>query len=219
MIKALIFDMDGVILDTEKLFFKYWRLAAKIHGYEMSQEVALHIRSFSGAFAKPYFAKTFGADFDYMAVRATRKQLMEADLEQNGIPLKPGITELLSYLKEQGILTAIATSTDYERTERYLSKLGLLEQFDRIICAPMVRVGKPAPDIYLYACEQLSLSPADCLAVEDSPNGIKSAFDAGCRVCMVPDLTQPDENVLPMLTVTAESLLDLKRILAAGEVV
>ena len=209
-IKAVIFDMDGVILDTEKLFFKYWRLAAKLHGYEMSEQVALHIRSFSAHFAVPYFKEQFGEDFDYAAVRATRKELMERDLAENGIPLKEGIRELMETLKRKGILTAIATSTDYERTERYLKCLGLFDLFDRIICAPMVKVGKPAPDIYLYACEQLGLAPKDCLAVEDSPNGIKSGFAAGCRVCMIPDLTRPDEELLPMIDLVAESLTDLK---------
>ncbi len=217
MIKALIFDMDGVILDTEKLFFKYWRLAAKLHGYEMSEEVALHIRSFSAHFAVPYFRQVFGDHFDYPAVRATRKQLMEADLSQNGIPLKPGINALLDHLKQQGILAAIATSTDYERTERYLKRLGLFDRFDRIICAPMVKVGKPAPDIYLYACECLGLTPEQCLAVEDSPNGIKSAFDAGCRVCMIPDLSKPDATLLPMLDCTADSLSDLITVLKERE--
>lgn len=208
--------MDGVILDTEKLFFKYWRLACRMHGYEMTADMALHIRSMSAHFAVPYFKEIFGEAFDYQAVRATRKKLMEEDLSQNGIPLKPDIGKLLAYLKQNGILAAIATSTDYERTERYLKKLHLFEHFDKIICAPMVKVGKPAPDIYLYACEQLSLPPQECLAVEDSPNGIKSAYAADCKVCMVPDLTLPDEEVLPMLSCTADGLADVICLLQKG---
>lgn len=205
-IKAVIFDMDGLILDTERLFFKNWRLAAKLHGYDMSEQVALHIRSYCAKYAIPYLKAQFGEDFDYYAVRQTRKALMEKDLSEQGIPVKPGVHELLDFLHKNGYQTAVATATDYERTERYLKKVGLFDRFDHILCAPMVETGKPAPDIYLYACEQLGLPPENCLALEDSPNGVKSAFDAGCKVCMVPDLTQPDEAVKPMLTACVEDL-------------
>lgn len=215
--KAVIFDMDGLILDTEKLFFKNWRLAAKMHGFEMSEEVALHIRSFAAVFAIPYLKEQLGEHFDYQAIRATRKQLMEDDLAKDGIPLKPGIHELLAFLHEQGIMTAVATATDYERTKRYLTQVGLFSEFDRIVCAPMVKVGKPAPDIYQYACEQLNLPPCDCLALEDSPNGVKSAYAAGCKVCMVPDLTQPDEEIAPMLYGCVDNLAQVVTFLAHNE--
>lgn len=102
--------------------------------------------------------------------------------------------------------TAIATATDPERTEKYLRKTGMAGCFDKVISATMVKEGKPSPDIYLYACEQLCLRPEECVAVEDSPNGVLSAYRAGCRVVMVPDQTQPEEALQPYIWRTVQTL-------------
>jgi DNA helicase-2/ATP-dependent DNA helicase PcrA len=134
---------------------------------------------------------------------------MEEALEQNGIEIKPGVIELLTYLRKKGIVTAIATATDMERATRYLKKIGLYDYFDRIISATMVKEGKPSPDIYQYACEQIGLAPEECMAVEDSPNGIMSAHLANCIVVMVPDQTEPDEHVWDMLDVRVDTLSDI----------
>lgn len=192
--KAVIFDMDGVILDTEKLLTKYWCRAAREYGFDMQMKHALHIRSLWGEWASEYLKSELGASFDYMAVRKRRKELMNSDLEANGIPLKNGVNELLSELERRNIKKAVCTATDFERTEKYLKKLNLFDRFDKIVCAPDVRIGKPAPDIYLLACEEIGSAPSECLALEDSPNGIKSAFSAGLDVLMIPDLTEPSDT-------------------------
>lgn len=93
-----------------------------------------------------------------------------------------------------------------ERTTRYLNQVGLYDYFDKLISCTMVEFGKPAPDVYLYACKELNLAPSSCIAIEDSPNGVKSAFDAGCKVIMVPDQTDPDEETKKMLWKQAASL-------------
>ena len=123
-----------------------------------------------------------------------------------GIEIKKGAIELLDYLKAQGIRRAIATATDQVRTEQYLKQLGLYGYFDQIICATMVEHGKPSPDIYQYACRQLALLPEECIAVEDSPNGVCSAYGAGCNVVMVPDQTEPDEALRGKLAARVDSL-------------
>ena len=107
--------------------------------------------------------------------------------------------ELLAWLKEHGIRSAIATATDMQRTEKYLGGLGIRDFFDQVISAAMVKEGKPSPDIYLYACEQLNRQPAECIAVEDSPNGVLSAARAGCRVVMVPDQTDAGPELQKLL--------------------
>lgn len=131
---------------------------------------------------------------------------MEECLDREGIQRKPGALELLERLKKDGITTAIATATDPERTDKYLKMTGLSGCFDRIISATMVAEGKPSPHIYRYACERLGLRPEECMAVEDSPNGVLSAYRAGCRVVMVPDQTEADEELKRCLYAVADSL-------------
>ena len=209
MVKAVIFDMDGLILDTEKLLVKYWCQAANEAGFSMQREHALNIRSLHRRFAIPYLQGLFGEEFDYVKIRNRRMELMTEALAENGLELKDGVRELLAFLKEQGIPAAIATATDLERTKDYLGRVGIFEQFDRIVCATMVEYGKPKPDIYLYAAQQLGLQPCECMALEDSPNGVRSAASAGCVTVMVPDLTQPDEELGALIYAKADSLTDV----------
>ena len=208
-IKAVIFDMDGIILDTETLLEKYRRAAAKEFGFEMSREQALELRSLAGEYASPLLKKYFGEGFDYAVVRNRRKQLMEEDIAQNGLKKKKGAEEALEYIKKLGLKRALATATDIERAEKYLKKVELYDKFDCVCCGPMVKHGKPSPDIYLLAAEKLGLSPEECAAVEDSPNGITSAYRAGMKPIMVPDLSEPDEELKKLLYKKCGSLLEL----------
>ena len=122
--------------------------------------------------------------------------------------------EILTWLRGQGITVAMATANDLQRTTRYLKRIGLYEYFDELICADMVKQGKPAPDIYAHACEVLGLEPDETMAVEDSPNGVRSAAGAGCRTVMIPDLTEPDEELSKLLWARADKLTDLKDLLS-----
>ena len=208
-VKAVIFDMDGLLLDTEKLLIRFWIEAANEAGFPMTREQALSIRSLHRSFAIPYLQGLFGEGFDYFKIRSRRMELIEEYLSKNPLELKDGAVELLEYLNGNGFLTAIATATDYERTSDYLTRVGIFDRFDRIVCATMVERGKPAPDIYLYAAEQLGLAPSECMALEDSPNGVKSACGAGCRTVMIPDLTKPDKELDGAVFETAGSLKDV----------
>ncbi len=212
MVRAVIFDMDGLILDTEKHLVKYWCMAANEAGFPMQRDHALNIRSLARKFAIPYLQGIFGEDFDYVKIRSRRMELMTEALEREGLELKKGIRELLAFLRENHIPAAIATATDLERTKAYLTRVGIFDCFDRIVCATMVESGKPKPDIYLYAAQQLGLPPHECMALEDSPNGVRSAATAGCVTVMVPDLTQPDEEISALIHAKADSLLDVPEI-------
>lgn len=209
MIDTYIFDMDGTLIDTEKLYRKFWPMALAEFGYTMTDEQVLSMRSLGRPFAPIRLQEMFGPELDYSKVRECRKRLMEEYIDAHGIELKDGCIELLTNLKERGIRAAIATATDLQRTEKYLEMLGLRQYFTEIVCATMVKEGKPSPDIYLYACEQLGRKPEDCIAVEDSPNGVLSAYRAGCKVVMVPDQTQPDDELSKLLYRKVDSLLDL----------
>ena len=178
----------------------------------MKMEHVLGIRSLAAKYAIPKLQGIFGETFDYHAVRNRRIEIMNKYIQENGIEQKKGLDELLSYLKGRYKI-AVATATDYPRTEMYLKRVGVFDYFDEIICGPMVENGKPAPDIYLKASEVLGLEPCECIALEDSPNGILSAHRAGCNPIMVPDLSQPDEEISALIYAKADSLSDVIEIL------
>lgn len=206
MIKGVIFDMDGLMIDTEKLLTKFWCKAAKLYGFDMTMEHVLGIRSLAAKFAEPKLKGIFGDSFNYMEVRAKRIELMNEYIENNGIEKKKGLDELLIYLKQNGYKIAVATATDLKRTTAYLTRIGIFDYFDKIICASMVKNGKPEPDIYLKASEELGFLPKECIALEDSPNGIISANRAGCIPIMIPDLSEPDDELLKICKTRLDSL-------------
>ena len=212
-IRAVLFDLDGTLTDTEKYYQEAWPKALRHFGYEVEDDFALQFRSLGRPFAPMRFKEIFGQDFDYTAVRQYRKELVEELIKQHGIPLKPGAREILSWLRERGVLTALVTANNYGRAERYLKKIDLFDCFDRIICANMVEQGKPAPDIYAFACSELGIDPKETFAVEDSPNGVTSAYLAGCNVIMIPDLTEPDEELSKKLYRRLDSLLDIRNLI------
>lgn len=212
-IRGVLFDMDGVVLDTEKLYARFWREAAVSLGYPMTHEQALGMRSLSRVAGQAKLEGYFGPGISIETVRAKRIELMDRYIDENGVDLKPGIRELLDYLQQNGIKTAITTSSPLERVERYLGRWGLLERFDRICTGYDVPKGKPEPDIYLYGAKCLGLRPEECMAIEDSPAGVLSAYRAGCYTVMVPDMDQPDEETTARLSAQADSLTDVMGIL------
>ncbi len=212
-IDAVIFDMDGLMLDTEKLLVRFWCEAANEAGFPMQPRHALQMRSLAGKFAAPKLKEWFGDNCDYFTLRKRRVQLMNDYIKDHPAEKKAGLDELLSYLKEKGIRAAVATATDTERAREYLVPAGVYDKFDRIICGNMIANGKPCPDIYLYACEQLGLPPEKCLALEDSPNGATAAHAAGCITVMVPDLTPPEPEQLEKVYAVCNSLYDVPRVI------
>lgn len=212
-IKGVLFDMDGIVLDTEKLYTRFWKEAAQSLGYPMTHEMALGMRSLSREVGERQLKDYLGEEVNYQQVRNKRIELMSAFIDENGVELKPGIHELLDFLKENGIKTSIATSSPLDRTKEYLSQVGLVNAFDELVSGHMVEHGKPAPDIYIYAATKLGLKPEECLVLEDSPTGLLAAYRAGCIPVMVPDQDQPDEEVKRMVYAVVDNLVAVKDLL------
>lgn len=206
IIKGAVFDMDGLMIDTEKLYLRYWKQASADFGYDMQDEHVFAIRSLARKYSVPKLKGFFGENFPTEEVRARRTELINAHIEKHGIEVKKGLFELLDYLKSNRIRLAVATATQRDRTMLYLNKINIINYFDTIICGDMVINGKPDPEIYLTASAQLCLAPQQCVAYEDSPNGIKSAYSAGCHAIMIPDMTPPDNEIMSMLSAVYESL-------------
>lgn len=208
-IRGVLFDMDGLVLDTEKLYSRFWMEACHYFGFPMTLEQSLRMRAANTNLGKANLQEFFGPEADYTAIRAKRIELMDAFIAENGVDLKPGIRELLDFLQERGIATAIASSSPMDRIYKYLSAHDLYHRFDHLCSGYDIPHGKPAPDIYLKAASLSGLDPDECLALEDAPLGIESAFRAGCLPVMIPDQDQPDAKTVAMLFAKADSLLDI----------
>lgn len=195
---TILFDMDGTLFDTEKHYQWAWRKAIADAGYELDASEVLKLRSLGAPYNVAQFQEWFGEEVDYRAIRQERVDLMK-DMLAHEIPLKPQVPQTLEKLRQMGYSMAVVTATAQEQAVSNLKLAGLLPFFDHVISASMVKRGKPAPDVYLYACEVLGVQPENCYAVEDSPNGVMSAHAAGCRTIMIPDLSQPDAELSRLL--------------------
>ena len=208
-VRGILFDMDGLVLDSEKLYTRFWMASARFHGYPMTLEQALGLRSLNRDAGQKKLESYFGPGISYLQLRATRIRLMDAYIDEHGIEAKPGITALLDALRDRGIACAITSSSPMENIRRHLAPHGLLDRFDKLCSGYDVPNGKPAPDIYLLGAASLGLKPEECLALEDSPTGILSAYRAGCLPVMIPDLDQPGEDTKALLFAQADSLTDV----------
>ena len=212
-IRGVLFDMDGLVLDTEKLYTRFWMDACHFYGFPMTRNQALKMRAANTQLGKANLREFFGPEADYTAIRAKRIELMDAFIEETGVETKPGIFELMDYLDAQGIPAAITSSSPKDRIEAHLKSVNLYHRFAAICSGYDVPWGKPEPDIYLHGAASLGLRPEECLALEDAPTGILAARRAGCFTVMVPDQDQPDEATEKLLDAKVDSLADVTKLL------
>jgi len=205
--------MDGLMFDTEALNAAAWKSAGKFHGFDITEDVIRHQVGLNAAATKKHMQEHFGSGFDYDAVRGTRIEQAFQHIVENGMPLKPGLREILVYLNEKGLKTAIGTSSEEMFVSFYLKHATLEHEFDVIVCANDVKYGKPAPDIFLKALADLGVEADECLVLEDSYNGITAAHRAGIRSIMVPDLLPPTPEIEKLFFRKADSLADVIQII------
>ena len=213
-VAGVLFDMDGVVIDTEKLYTRFWREAAEELGHPMTLEQALQMRSLGRGPSQEKLDSFFGPGvLDYDTLRARRIERMDAFVAVHGIEEKPGIRALLAHLQEKGIPCAITSSSSVPLIREHLGNLGLLEYFTALCSGKDVPKGKPAPDIYLHGAATIGVAPENCLAIEDSPAGIEAAWRAGCMAVIVPDQDQPDALTLSRSFARADSLFDVMELI------
>ena len=209
MISGVIFDMDGLMTDTERLYIDLWCQILRERGMEEHRDVVTRCIGMDHGKTRAYIKETLGEDFDYLSVLGEAGKRSDAYCQAHGVPVKPGLYELLDYLDQEKIPYAVATSSRGEGARSKLRQIGVLSRLHGLITGDMVEKGKPDPEIFLRAAETLHLPPEHCLVLEDSPHGILAAYKAGCLPMMIPDLWAPDEETQSMLYARGETLLDV----------
>jgi len=217
MARAIIFDMDGILFDTEIMSSKAWFQLAEERNLGDITRLTNDCIGRNRADIVIQFKKQFGQDFDADEFLAKGRQLMQDWIDTDGLPLMKGTKEILEYLKENDYIVGVASSSSTKTIMNHMEISGLRDYFQEIIGGDMVKLSKPKPDIYLKACEAVGMRPSEVIAVEDSPNGIRAAYAAGMKPVMIPDLIQPDEEISALLYRKYDSLLELRDALKAGE--
>ncbi|GAA5784648.1 haloacid dehalogenase [Chitiniphilus shinanonensis] len=205
--RAAIFDMDGLMLDTERIALGCWHAAARELGLPLSEEDALGMVGMHSSKAPAYLAGLYGPDFPVRALIDATHQRYLAAMEEP-IPLKAGLLELLDWLAAEGLPCGVATSTRRRIAEHHLAQTGILQRFAQTVCGDEIEHPKPAPDIYLKAAGLLGVAPGECVVFEDSNFGVQAAHTAGCRVIMVPDVRPPQPETLALGMPVVASLVE-----------
>lgn len=207
--RAVIFDMDGLLLDSERVALACFAEAARALGAPWSEAMGLSLVGLNARDSDRLIARAFGEDFPLQQLREGFGERYDEKVRSGAIPLKPWVRELLDYLEAARIPRAVATSTHRTRAEAKLARTLLLPRFDALACGDEVVRGKPAPDIFELAASRLGVEPRDCLALEDSNAGIRAAVSASMQAVMVPDLLQPDADIRRYGVMVADSLKDV----------
>lgn len=207
--KTVVFDMDGILFDTERLCMETWKEFADEKGIENIETAMIGCIGLNRTDTKQFLKDFYGADFPYEELRVTVGERMQKKMEKE-IPMLPGVVELLDYLAEKQIKIGLASSSRSEVIKSHITRAGLNNYFQVIVGGDMIEHSKPLPDIYLIACEKLGVAPEEAYAIEDSPNGIRSAYSAGMKAIMVPDLIEPTAEMEEKATAILPSLFAVK---------
>lgn len=207
-ITTVIFDQDGLMFDTERISAESWDAAAKELEWEIElpESFLCTIRGMISADAERRFKEHFGEDFDYWTLRDCKSAHFIRMLRSRGVPVKPGLKELLDYLKKQEYKIVLATASNMDYSMTNLKEVGVDGYFDAFTTGDMVAHAKPDPEVFYKAADLVQESPEHCLVLEDSLNGVKAALTGGFHVIMVPDLTQPTPELREHADAVCDSL-------------
>lgn len=205
-VQAVIFDMDGVIFDSERLVIECWEVIAKKHNIPDIVEICMRVQGNNREETGKRFREKYGNDFPYEAYKKEVSALFRHLYGGGRLPLKPGVMKILEELKHKRIPLALASSTRTDIVKLELEEANLLHYFDAVLGGDMAARSKPEPDIFIAAAEALGVTPANCYVLEDSFNGIRAAYRAGMHPIMVPDMQQPTEEIRGLAEVIVNNL-------------
>jgi beta-phosphoglucomutase-like phosphatase (HAD superfamily) len=219
-ISALVFDMDGLLLDTEPIYKAAWQQASTELGFDLDDLSYSRFTGRSTADCEGELVRWFGTDFPMSRFRARWRELWRLSVESGGIATKAGLHPLLTFVKDQAFLSAVATSSDAHIAAVSLRSAGIADRFDALVSGDQVARGKPAPDIYLEAARRLGRDPARCVALEDSDAGVLAASSAGMVTVCIPDLKPPSREAAAAASCVLASLNEARewigRLVASG---
>ena len=207
---AVVFDMDGLLCDTEVVYRDAMTAAAAERGHEMPLSLFLSLVGLPSATADQKIVDHYGDGFPFAEFDRRVSELV-AEACEVGIALKLGVVELLDHLDQLSVPRAIATSSSHRSVAAHLGKSGILPRFHHVVARGDYALGKPHPDPFLRAAERLNVDPKLCLALEDSHNGVRAASSAGMMTVMVPDLLEPTQEMHSLCTAVATDLHDVRR--------
>lgn len=194
MIKAIIFDMDGLMIDSERVTFECYQERLKDMNLTMDEEFykTLLGKPIKGIYQR--FYDVYGNDFPIENVIQDVHQLMAERFETEGVPVKKGLVKLLHYLKDNNYKTIVATSSNRDRVDKILAHAKITEFFDDSICGDEVTKGKPNPEVFLKSCQKLGVNVDEAIVLEDSEAGIQASYDANIKVICIPDMKYPEKQ-------------------------
>jgi len=210
-VQAVIFDMDGVIFDSERLVIECWQVIAEKHNIPDIVEICMRVQGNNRQETGKRFREKYGEDFPYETYKKEVTALFRERYGEGRLPLKPGVAEILQELKQRGVPLALASSTRSDIVKLELDEANLLSCFDAVLGGDMAPRSKPEPDIFLAAAAALGAVPANCYVLEDSFNGIKAAHAAKMHPIMVPDLLKPTPEILNLCDKTFDSLEEVEK--------
>lgn len=210
MIKAVIFDMDGLMIDSERVTFEGYQHVLAKENLTMSEEKYKTLLGKPVKAVHDLFKEDYGPQYDVDQIIKDVHAYIAKRFETEGIPLKPGLVELLKYLKENNYKTIIATSSHRNRVDLIVKQAQIDQYFDDSICGDEVTKGKPNPEVFLKACQKLQVSPQDALVLEDSESGINAAYNAEIKVIGIPDMKYPEEKYVKMTYKIMDNLFQVK---------
>lgn len=209
-VKLIIFDMDGLMFDTEKLIFITWKEACKKYKRKINYRIFKETIGLSRIGTEEVYKNYYGGSFPFEKINNEAMKLLENNIHSVGVPLKEGLFELLEYIRKKQLKMALATSTSRDRVELLLNLSNTKKYFDVVTCGDEIVNGKPDPEIFLKTSQKVNYPPENCMVLEDSENGIIAAYRAGMLPVMVPDIIEPGKEIEAMLFKKFNSLKEVK---------